>query len=108
MEDKSEDFIPVGACQLTSNEQAKRYNELKKGIFNKISTAIELPDGYELIFKEDIQFSNPLIEFVNFERACCPAFSFLMSFEPNSGPIHLQIKGSQGIKDMVGFSLKNF
>jgi hypothetical protein len=103
-----EDFTPVEACTLTSKEQVKRYKELKDILFNKVASVKELTDGYDLTFKEKIEFSNQLIEFVNFERVCCPSFTFSMTFEPHGGPIHLEIKGSKGIKDMIAFALKEY
>ena len=105
---KMEEFTPVEACNLTSKEQGKRYKELKDNLFKRITYVKELPDGYDLVFKEKIEFSNELIEFVNFERVCCPSFTFSMNFEPQGGPIHLEIKGSKGIKDMIAFGLKEY
>jgi hypothetical protein len=103
-----DDFTPVEACNLTSKEQIKRYKELKDHLFKKIADVKELPEGYDLIFRENIEFSNQLVEFVNFERVCCPSFTFAMKFDPNGGPIHLEIKGSKGIKDMIAFGLKEY
>ena len=102
------DFTPIEACNLTSKEQAERYQELKKNLFGRITSVKELTDGYDLVFNEKIEFSAQLLEFVNFERVCCPSFTFALHFESNAGPIHLEIRGSKGIKDMVAFGLKEY
>jgi hypothetical protein len=107
-ENTVEEFMPVEACNLTSKEQAKRYKELRDVLFNRIASVKELPDGYDLLFNEKLEFSKQLVEFINFERECCPSFTFSLNFEPHEGPIHLQVKGSKGIKDMIAFWLREY
>lgn len=61
----------------------------------------ELPDGYAFRFDA----SQPTIllasEFISRERACCPFFTFELVAERNEGPLWLNLRGREGIKDFI-------
>lgn len=65
----------------------------------KIAKVEELETGYDLTFQESIEYSQELLEFINFERKCCSNFSFALIFEPNNRATHLQMYGSKEIKE---------
>ena len=89
-------------CNLTERAMIDRLQHLKEEIFNrnKITAIEELETGYSYRFDQPIDFSLKLIEFINFERKCCPGESFALSFDPDEGPIRMQIYGSQTIRDI--------
>jgi hypothetical protein len=33
--------------------------------------------------------------------ACCPFFTFELTFEPDSGPIWLRVRGQEGVKEFI-------
>jgi hypothetical protein len=102
--DKMEtEFTPILACMLTTQEQKARSKELKKLLFPKVQSTKELKDGYALIFNNEEKLTFLLLEFINFERNCCPPFRFVLQFEPNQGPIELHMTGSPEIKELVKF-----
>jgi hypothetical protein len=68
------------------------------GLFSKVKEVVELKDGYDFVFAESKEFSVQLLEFINFERACCSNFSFALEFEPYGKATHLKIYGSKAIK----------
>ncbi len=78
--------------------QARR-EMLREGIFSKVKSVEAMSTGYQLTFNEPIEFSNELLEFVNFERDCCAGFTFALVFEPNNKASHLQLYGSKEIKE---------
>jgi hypothetical protein len=88
------------ACSLSGPELAGRRSEVEE-IFEGCLRADELEDGYEFRFPGSEGWATRLTEFIVFERACCPFFAFELVFEPEGGPILLQIRGPEGAKDIV-------
>ena len=98
--DEIEDrHIPI-ACLLPERERGARGDELAE-IFGNALEERELPDGYEFRFPADDALALRLLEFINFERQCCPFFKFELIFEPENGPTWLNIRGPSGVKDLV-------
>ncbi|MFD1145378.1 hypothetical protein ACFQ4C_29905 [Larkinella insperata] len=90
------------ACKLTDRDQIKRMNELHQTLFKKITRTIEHPASHELIFeKSDDALVADLAEFIKFERQCCPWLVFHLTFQPEEGPISLEMGDSEETKQMV-------
>ena len=90
------------ACKLTDRDQIQRMNELHQTIFKKVDKAVERTTSYELIFqKPDSLLSDELIEFIKFERLCCPWLMFQVTYQPEDGPISLKMGNSAETKEMV-------
>lgn len=98
---------PLMVCNLTSKQLQEREEYLRKEVFSKLDQTIELEDGYEFIFKQPIDYSITLTEFINFERKCCPGLTYTLTFEPEEGPIHLKIGNSKEIKEALKAELDN-
>ncbi len=96
------------SCSLNEKEFAERGSELSKTIFSKAKSIKSLKDGYDIIFNEPKEFSTELIEMVNFERSCCSGFTWALVFEPNNKATHLQVYGSQKIKEEMKNAFKAF
>jgi hypothetical protein len=88
------------ACNLSGPEATRRRGEAEK-IFGDRLQADELEDGYEFYFQGSGRLAARLTEFIVFERGCCPFFAFELIFEPGEGPIRLQVRGSEGAKEMI-------
>ena len=89
------------ACRLSEAEQAKREDELAEDIFGNCQEVAELADGYAFRFPGDNEWAAKLVEFIAFERKCCPFFTFELAFEPQEGPMWLRLKGPEGVKSFV-------
>lgn len=89
------------ACKLSEAEQALREEELARDIFRNCQEVAELADGYAFRFPGDAEWAAKLIEFIAFERKCCPFFTFELAFEPQEGPMWLRLKGPEGVKAFV-------
>ncbi len=86
------------ACSLSGPEQAKRSGEMEK-ILEGCLRVEELENGYEFSFPGSEEWVLRLMEFIVFERECCPFFAFELVFEPGDGPI--RVRGPEGVKDLV-------
>ncbi len=89
------------ACKLSEAEQAIREEELAGDIFSNCQEVAELGDGYAFKFPGDGEWPAKLIEFIGFERECCPFFTFELVFEPQEGPVWLRLRGPEGTKAFV-------
>lgn len=88
------------ACSLTDAEHVTRSAELEE-LFKSVQQVKELADGYALRFPGSDSWANRLLQFITFERACCPFFTFGLVCEPKLGPIWLHLRGPEGVKGIV-------
>lgn len=98
------DINPIAlVCTLSDQELIERLQYLREEIFTleNVSSIKKLKDGYEYIYEQPIDFSLKLVEFINLERSCCQGFKFSLQFEPEEGPISLQIHGSEKIRELL-------
>jgi len=79
------DEVPL-ACTLTESGPVSRSEEAKD-LFKHVQQVDELADGYALRFPGGDTWANTLVQFITFERGCCPFFTFALVFEPKQGPI---------------------
>jgi len=91
--------IPL-ACTLSESEQQTRSTELND-FFNHVQQVNELADGYALRFPGDSTWAASLVQFITYERACCPFFTFALIFEPQQGSIWLHLRGPEGTKAII-------
>jgi len=98
MSDDSVD-IPV-ACSLTEAELEVRGDE-NAGLFAHARVVEELPDGYRFAFPADDDGIPALVRFILAERACCPFFTFALTFATPHDAIWLTLQGSEGVKDSL-------
>lgn len=92
--------VPI-ACNLTEAEYALREEEVIANLFLGCEHIEELPDGYAFKFPGNEEWAARLVQFVLDERKCCPFFTFNLLFEPQEGPIWLQLRGNERVKLFV-------
>ena len=92
--------LPI-ACNLSEQELVKRRQEIAEDIFRGVQQTSELSDGYAFRFAGDGSWAARLLEFVTFERECCPFLTFELLFEPGRGPIWLRLRGSGDVKEFI-------
>lgn len=88
------------ACTLSGAELVDRGDEVKD-LFAAVEEVRELADGYAFRFPGSDTMAVSLLEFTLAERRCCPFFTFELVFEPNEGPIWVQLRGSAAVKEFV-------
>ena len=90
------------ACKLTDRNQIDRMNELHQTLFKKVDKTIEHKTSYDLLFQQpDDSLIAQLVEFIKFERQCCPWLNFQLTYQPNEGPVLLKMGNSVETKEMV-------
>ena len=103
----SEESLTPIACNLSEPELRERQDRLSAELFSQIEEVQELGDGYEFRFPGDDEWSAKLLDFVHFERKCCPFFVFEIAFMPEQGPVLLRLRGGEGVKEFVQASMLN-
>ena len=88
------------ACSLTARDLAER--RVSNGeVFAAVEEVEELEDGHAFKFANDPSRIAQLVELIQAERECCLFFRFSLTFEPNQGPVWLQVQGPPGVKDFT-------
>jgi len=96
--DQSVKRLPL-ACSLSEPAQARRRGELEENCEGCLRTT-DLEDGYVFLPGSD-ERAFKLTEFIDFERACCPFFTFGLVFELGGGLTRLRVRGPAGTKGIV-------
>jgi hypothetical protein len=87
-------------CALSGAEQGTRKEEVDD-LLKHVQEVQELADGYALRFPGSDAWADTLLQFIRFERRCCPFFHFGLLFEPQQGPLWLHLRGQEGVKAII-------
>ena len=91
--------VPL-ACSLTEAELRVRGNE-NATLFDRALETQELADGFRFAFPADESNVSALVQFILAERACCPFFTFEVTFPSPHEHVWLAVRGREGVKDIV-------
>ncbi len=95
--------VPL-ACSLTAAELCVRGEE-NASLFARAHSTQELPDGCRFAFPAAADEARNLLQFVLAERACCPFFTFELTFPSPHHTIYLTVRGREGVKEIVRASV---
>jgi hypothetical protein len=70
-------------------------------LFRQAIRVREQPTGYAFAFPAETTSVQSLLEFITAERACCPYFTFQLTFPSPHRFVWLTVRGRQGVKDLV-------
>jgi hypothetical protein len=85
---------------IPSQERA-RYTELFESLRHAVRDKHELPDGFALLL-DPAQFTmDQALEWTKLERECCPFLETELRWDIQNGPVWLDLKGPQGVKDFI-------
>ncbi|HLZ56723.1 MAG TPA: hypothetical protein VKR06_07225 [Ktedonosporobacter sp.] len=103
MESKKQPFPETAtfACLIQDPEQQRQRGQEVAALFSGAQRIQELSDGYAFSFPADPSWASKLLEFILFEKECCPFFTFEMVFEQHHGPLELRLRGPEGVKEVL-------
>ncbi len=90
------------ACDMMAIPAKRRadHHALSRRLTADAALAIrEIPDG--LIFSFSAAAYSDVVQFVAFERVCCPFLRFSVDLSPEDGPISLTLSGPPGAKAFI-------
>jgi len=99
-------FETALACTLLPNELNERLAELKEEVFTSDVRKEELADGYIFYFNDEGEMANKVLDFLKFEKKCCPFFKFDLSILPFQGGMALKISGSTQVKSFIDYYME--
>ncbi len=95
-------------CSLSAKELPRRRQQILE-LLQRTRRLRELDDGHVLEFPGDdrtVDLLPQLVRLIDMERRCCPTLTFELSFESESGPIRLAVRGPDAatafIEDLLG------
>jgi len=95
--------LPV-ACTLSAAEMRARGEDVVAPLFARVQHLEELPDGYRFAFPAEAEAVRDLLEFILSERACCPFFTFELTFASPHESVWLSLRGGESVKEFVAGS----
>jgi hypothetical protein len=84
------------ACALTPAEITARRVALLPGLLARAEERTTLSDGCRWRFVASGDLLAAAAETINAERQCCRFLRFVLTVEPDGGPMWLEITGPQG------------
>ena len=94
------------ACNLDA-VGLKGRQHLLVGLVSRASERRELDNGYAFGFAPGTVGLTELAQIIEPERRCCPFFRFVITAEPEGGPLWLEVSGPDTTKEFLQ-TLLNF
>lgn len=88
-------------CKLVGDDLLERKKVLKEQIFSNVSKKQAVHNGYIYYFHDSDLLLKDALEFVAYERECCPFFKFDISILPFGQGFAIQLSGSEAAFEML-------
>ena len=82
-------------------EQRARYAQLFESLRHAIQEKRDLPNGYALNLDPAKFTTDQALEWIELERQCCPFLEMEVRWDIENGPVWLNLKGPEGVKDFI-------
>ncbi len=92
--------LPI-VCELTPAEIQMRRAALFPGLLVQAEERTALPNGFRWRFVASDEFLAAAAETIKAERQCCRFLRFVLTVEPDGGPMWLEITGPQGTSEFL-------
>ena len=92
--------IPI-ACTLSADALQARRDELLADLLQRAEQHELTEDGLRVRFAAGTDTVAMLARVVDAERHCCRFLRFVITVEPDGGPVLLQLSGPAGTRDFI-------
>lgn len=92
---------PELTCKLTTPELRARQQTVLASLKRQVLHKKELADGFAYEFPGTDPMLTELMAFIQTERQCCGFFTFQLAVKDETRSAWLEIKGPEGVKDVV-------
>jgi hypothetical protein len=92
--------LPI-ACELTPAEIAARREGLLPGLLALAQERVTMGNGLRWRFAPSAEFLTAAAKTIDAERQCCRFLKFVLTVEPDSGDIWLEITGPLGTAEFL-------
>ena len=97
---KTEHRLTCNLDGIPSQERA-RYADLFESLRHAIRDKRELPDGYALLLDPAQFTTDQALEWTKLEQECCPFLEMQVRWDIENGPVWLDLRGPEGVKDFI-------
>jgi hypothetical protein len=92
--------LPI-MCELTPEELRTRREEVLARLAERATKQEATTDGYVFTFEPSSDTLKMLTAAIDGERQCCRWLRFVITVEPDGGPITLTLSGPDGSRDFL-------
>ena len=92
---------PPIACTLSAAEVRERRAGLLPGLVARAAERVTVSNGYRWRFTPANDLLSALAPVIEAERRCCPFLRFVVTAEPDGGPIALEVTGPPGTRELL-------
>jgi hypothetical protein len=92
--------LPI-ACTLGPAALKARREDLLGGLVRRAAERVDIPNGYRVRFEPSGDILLAIANVVEVERHCCRFLAFVLTIEPDDGPIWLEITGPAGTREFL-------
>ena len=92
--------IPI-ACTLSPDALKARRDGLLADLFQRAERYELTEDGLRMRFSSGTDTLATLARMVEAERHCCRFLRFVITVEPDGGPVSLELSGPAGTRDFL-------
>jgi hypothetical protein len=97
--------LPI-VCTLTPDALRARREGLLSDLLRRADDHQQLPEGLRLRFTPTSETLATIARAVDAERHCCRFLRFGITFEPDGGPMFLELSGPPGTREFVAALLE--
>ena len=92
--------LPI-ACELTPAELDVRREGLRAGLSALAQERVTITNGLRWRFAPSAEFLTAAVKVIDAERRCCRFLKFVLTVEPDSGDMWLEITGPEGTAEFL-------
>lgn len=93
--------LPI-ACDLSASELSSRRDGLLTRLAGSASEVTEIENGVVLTLSTSPEVTGLIAQVIDAERQCCRFLRFRCTYEPDLGPISLEVTGPEGSAAFLG------
>ncbi len=89
------------ACRLTTPELAARLEEIRAGLLSRVESVERTDVGYRLRLSNTDEIAASVLDFVRYERQCCPFLDFQVTILAQPRAIALELGGNSDVMAFI-------
>jgi len=89
------------ACRLTTPELAARLEEIRAGLLARVESVERTDAGYRLRLSNTDEIAASVLDFVRYERQCCPFLEFQVTIPAQPRAIALELGGNSDVMAFI-------
>jgi hypothetical protein len=92
--------LPI-VCTLQPGELNARANQLLPGVVAAATARQTIENGFRFEFRPDGELLASIVRMIEAERHCCRFLRFVITVEPDGGPVALELSGPAGTREFI-------